>query len=81
MKLCKACKYSKLDTDFIIADLQSKNSICKHPKNVTITISPVDGKEIQDYKCKRCRLHRKDTWLVSIINKTCGKTGYWFEEK
>ncbi len=68
IKLCKNCKYSSGS----IYNLE-----CHHKKNSIIDLSH-GGYEL---KWPMCYDQRADGLLISIIIRTCGKSGRWFESK
>lgn len=51
---------------------------CLSPK-VKMVMNCVTGHPQPKYKC--CETHRMDPWIISIIAKTCGKPGRFYEAK
>lgn len=68
MKLCNDCKHIELP----IKDFSN----CLHPKNTTINL--VTGKPKYKYSASGQRIGDR---FYSIISKSCGKSGRWFEPK
>jgi len=69
MKICSDCRH---------CDDAGKNSVCNAPGN--LGVDRVTGKRARRYSF--CSTHRTgEGWLMSVLLRTCGERGRWFQAK
>jgi len=71
MKLCKNCKYSEGQDEFMA---------CLHPKNMNSKKDPVTGKNKRYFTYNFCSTQRLGGIFSAFISNTCGNTGKWYKE-
>lgn len=71
MKSCQNCI-------FVLRNEHSASlSRCLAPQNIKPLDHVADGATIPRYTY--CSSHREDGFFASLVNRTCGKRGRWFE--
>lgn len=80
IKLCKDCKYYKIDKHLGTID-GSHEEDCQHPKNTFSGPKDLINGRMVTYQKWSPKYMRKQDLLVSIFDGVCGKRGRWFRQK